>query len=114
MESLSGRGLGVRRSVVVGPESPHPDAAVVGGREDVGVVGGDGVDGRVVRLHLPDQVAGLGRPELDGASPAPGHDNVAPGQIRQTTDPIFMCIIQRFDQLLILQIPFLDAGISGS
>ena len=56
----SGRGLGVRRSVVVGPQSPHPDAAVVGGGEDVVVVGGDGVDGAVVRLHLPDKFAGLG------------------------------------------------------
>ena len=53
----SGRGLGVRRSVVVGPQSPHPDAAVVGGSEDVVVVGGDGVDGAVVSLHLPDEIA---------------------------------------------------------
>ena len=57
MGSLSGRGLGVRRSVVVGPQSPHTDTAVVGGREDVVVVGGDGVDGAVVSLHLPDEIA---------------------------------------------------------
>ena len=55
----SGRGLGVRRSVVVGPQSPHPDTAVVGGSEDMVVVGSDGVDGAVVSLHLPDEIAGL-------------------------------------------------------
>ena len=55
---MSGR-LRIWRSVVVGPESPHPDTAVVGGCEDVVVVGGDGVDGAVVSLHLPDEVAGL-------------------------------------------------------
>lgn len=60
----------------------------------MGVVGGDGVDGRVVSLHLPDQVAGLGRPELDGAGPASRYDDVAPWQVGQTTDPIFVCVVQ--------------------
>ena len=60
----------------------------------MGVVGGDGVDGRVVSLHLPHQVASLSRPELDGACPAPGHDNVSSWQVGQSADPVFMCIIQ--------------------
>ena len=52
--------LRVGRSVIVGSQSPHPDTAVVGGCEHVVVVGGDGVDGAVVSLHLPDEIASLG------------------------------------------------------
>ena len=93
MGSLSGRGLGVRRSVVVGPQSPHTDTAVVGGREDVVVVGGDGVDGAVVSLHLSDQVAGLGGPELDDAGAAARHHDAAVRKESQPANPVFMRVI---------------------
>jgi len=48
--------------VVVVPDPPHADGPVIGAGEDVAVVDGHRVDGRVVRLHLPDESASLNRP----------------------------------------------------
>lgn len=107
-------GLGVRRPVIVGPRPPHPDATVIGGCEDVRVVGGDGVDGGVVGLHLPHQGARLGVPELDGARPAARHHDVAAGKIGQATDPVFVSIVETLDELpLAPEVPLLDAGVPG-
>ena len=92
-QDLSGRGLGVGRSVVVGPQSPHPDAAVVAGGEDVAVVGGDRVDGRVVRLHLAHQVARLRAPELNVARAAAANDDRMGGQEGQPANPVLVRIV---------------------
>ena len=88
------RGLGIRRvEVVVRPQPPHPDAAVVAGSEDVAVVGGDRVDGRVVCLHLTHQVARLGAPELDVASAAAANDDRMGGQEGQPANPVLVRIV---------------------
>ena len=106
-------GLGVWGPVIVGPRTPHADAAIVRGREDVGVVGGDGVDGGVVGLHLPDQGACLGVPELDGAGPAARDNNVPPGEICEAAYPVFVSVVETLDELLAPEVPLLDAGVSG-
>ena len=66
------------------------------------VVGGDGVDGGVVSLHLPHQVTGLRAPQLDVTSSATGDDDGLGGQEGQPADPVLVCIVQRLDQLLAL------------
>ena len=88
------RGLGIGRvEVVVRPQAPHPYAAVVAGSEDVAVVGGDRVDGRVVCLHLTHQVARLGAPELDVASAAAANDDRMGGQEGQPANPVLVRIV---------------------
>ena len=80
----------------------------------MGVVGGDGVDGGVVGLHLPHQRARLSVPELDGAGPAARHHNVTAGQIGQATDPVFVSVVETLDKLpLAPEVPLLDAGVPG-
>ena len=88
------RRLGIRRvEVVVRPQPPHPDAAVVAGSEDMAVVGGDRVDGGVVRLHLAHQVARLGAPELYVACAAAANDDRMGGQEGQPANPVLVRIV---------------------
>ena len=108
------RRLGVRRvEVIVGAQTPHPDAAVVAGGEDVAVVGGDRVDRRVVRLHLANQVARLRAPQLDVSGSAAADDDRMGGQEGQSTNPVLVRIVQALDQFLALEIPLLDAVVAA-
>ena len=92
--------------------SPHSNAAIIAGGEDVTVVGGDGVDGAVVRLHLPHQSTGLRVPELDSSCSASRHHNVTHWEVGETTDPVLVSIVETLHQLLTLEVPLLDAGVS--
>ena len=108
------RRLGIGRvEVVVRPQPPHPDAAVVAGSEDVAVVGGDRVDRRVVRLHLANQVARLRAPQLDVSGSAAADDDRMGGQEGQSTNPVFVRVVQALDQFLALEIPLLDAVVAA-
>ena len=73
------------------------------------VVGGDGVDGGVVGLHLAHQVAGLRAPQLDVASPAARDDDGVGGQEGQPADPVLVGVVEGLDELLALEVPLLDA-----
>ena len=86
---MSGGGIArVWALVEVAPDAPEGDGAFVVAGEDVVGVDGDGVDGRVVRLHLAHEGARVGRPELQEASPAAGDDSRGAGQEGESGHPV--------------------------
>ena len=69
----------LRTPVVVVPDSPHANGAIIGSGEDMTVVDVDGVDGRVVSFHLPDEGARFDGPKLQRAGPATADDRLRSG-----------------------------------
>jgi len=80
----------------------------------VGGVGGDVVDGGVVRLHVSHELTGGGVPQLDVATAAPGNNDVTAREESESADPFLVSIVQRLNQPLTSQIPLLYAGVARS
>ena len=86
---MSGGGIaGVWALVKVASDAPEGDRALVVAGENVAGVDCDGVDGRVVRLHLAHEGASVCRPELQETSPAAGDDRRGAGQEGESGHPV--------------------------
>ena len=78
------------------------------------IIGGDGVNGAIMRPHLSHQIARVRRPKFYRSRSASRHHDVATRQICQPTDPVFVSVVKGLDQLLVLEVPLFDACVTGS
>lgn len=65
---------------------------LLGSSENMGTVGGDGVDGRVVGPHLTQQLTALGGPELEHAAAAHGHEQRLRRHVCQPAHPVLVSV----------------------
>jgi len=108
-----GRIARVGAFVEVAPYAPEGDGPLIVAGEDVARVDGDGIDGRVVRLHLAHEGAGVCRPELKETGPAPGDHRWGPGQEGESGYPILVGVVQRPHEwfVRVVQVPLLDTRV---
>ena len=59
----------------------------------------DSVDGRIVCFHFTHQITSFSWPQFDVSGPATGNDRMASRKEAKAAYPIFMGVIQGFDDL---------------
>ena len=75
---------------------------------------GNCIDGRIMRFHFAYQIASFSWPQLNISSSATGNNSVATRKEAEAAYPVFVGVIERFNNLVCSQIPLFDASVSGS
>lgn len=77
-------------------------------------VGADGIDGAVVALDLTNGCEVVHIPDLDEAGPAGAQQHGPAGYKGQGAHPVLVSVGDLLDELLLVQVPLLDAIVSGA